>query len=146
MPSFLLEKAIEQNLLDVELVSQKRFEEYDLELVTDTITEKRTTIYRIHGVRNNSLDRMESGAVAVRNQMIDTETKTYTDLATNETMTIQEAINRNLIQAEITEHVERKPLGLSLQNAIRLGFYVPDTGKGFDCLSIYHASRSRHVP
>ncbi|CAF1503793.1 unnamed protein product [Adineta steineri] len=123
-----LDKAIEKKLLDVELVSQKRFEEYDLELITDTITEKRITLYRIHGVRNNVLDRMESGAIAVKNQMIDTETKTYTDFSTGESMTIQEAINRNLIEAEISEHVERKPLGLSMQNAIRLGFYVAETG------------------
>ena len=113
----------------MELVSQKRFEEYDLELITDTITERRITVYRIHGVRNNVLDRMESGAVAVKNQMIDTETKTYTDFSTGESMTIQEAINRKLIEAEINEHVERKPLGLSMQNAIRLGFYVAETGK-----------------
>ncbi|CAF1666450.1 unnamed protein product, partial [Adineta ricciae] len=123
-----LDKAIEKKLLDVELVSQNRFEEYDLELITDTITEKRITLYRIHGVRNNVLDRMESGAVAVKNQMIDTETKTYTDFSTGETMTIQEAIDRKLIEAEISEHVERKPLGLSMQNAIRLGFYVAETG------------------
>ena len=123
-----LDKAIEKNLLDVELVSQKGFEEYDLELITDTITERRITLYKIHGVRNNVLDRMESGAIAVKNQMIDTEAKTYTDFATNEVMPIHEAITRNLIQAEISEHVERKPLGLSMQNAIRLGFYVADTG------------------
>jgi hypothetical protein len=125
---FILDKAIERKLLDVELVSQKKFEEYDLELITDTITEKRITLYKIHGVQNNALGRMESGAVAVKNQMIDTEAKTFTDFSSGETMTIQEAINRNLIQAEISEHVERKPLGLSMQNAIRLGFYVPDTG------------------
>ncbi|CAF0847061.1 unnamed protein product [Rotaria sordida] len=123
-----LDKAIERKLLDVELVSQKKFEEYDLELITDTITEKRITLYKIHGVQNNVLGRLESGAVAVRNQMIDTEAKTYTDFSTGETMSIQEAVNRNLIQAEISEHVERKPLGLSMQNAIRLGFYVPETG------------------
>ncbi|CAF3366835.1 unnamed protein product [Rotaria socialis] len=123
-----LDKAIERKLLDVELVSQKKFEEYDLELITDTITEKRITLYKIHGVQNNVLGRMESGAVAVRNQMIDTEAKTFTDFSTGETMTIQEAVNRNLIQAEISEHVERKPLGLSMQNAIRLGFYVAETG------------------
>ena len=123
-----LDKAIERNLLEVELISQKRFEEYDLELITDTITEKRITLYRIHGVRNNVLDRMESGAVAVKSQLIDTEAKTYTDFSTGETMGIQEAINKNLIQAEISEHVERKPLGLSMQNAIRLGFYVAETG------------------
>lgn len=126
--SYVSDKAIEKKLLDVELISQKRFEEYDLELITDTITEKRITLYKIHGVRNNVLDRMESGAVAVTNQMIDTEAKTYTDFSTGETMTIQEAINRNLIEAEISEHVERKPLGLSMQNAIRLGFYVAETG------------------
>ena len=123
-----LDKAIERKLLDVELISQRKFEEYDLELITDTITEKRITLYKIHGVRNNVLDRMESGAIAVKNQMIDTEAKTYTDFSTGETMTIQEAINKNLIEAEISEHVERKPLGLSLQNAIRLGFYVAETG------------------
>ncbi|CAF4468439.1 unnamed protein product [Rotaria socialis] len=123
-----LDKAIEKKLLDVELISQKRFEEYDLELITDTITEKRITLYKVHGVRNNVLDRMESGAVAVKNQIIDTEAKTYTDFSTGETMTIQEAINKNLIEAEISEHVERKPLGLSMQNAIRLGFYVAETG------------------
>lgn len=127
-PFFLLEKAIERKLLDVELVSQKRLEEYDLELVTDTITERRITLYKIHGVRNNALDRMESGAVAVKSQMIDTEAKTFTDFSTGETMSIQEAVNRDLIQAEISEHVERKPLGLSMQNAIRLGFYVAETG------------------
>jgi hypothetical protein len=60
--------------------------------------------------------------------MIDTEAKTYTDFSTGEIMSIQEAVNRNLIQAEISEHVERKPLGLSMQNAIRLGFYVAETG------------------
>jgi hypothetical protein len=125
---FFLDKAIERKLLDVELVSQKKFEEYDLELITDTITEKRITLYKIHGVRNNVLDRMESGAIAIKNQMIDTEAKTYTDFSTGEIMPIQEAINRNLIQAEISEHVERKPLGLSMQNAIRLGFYVAETG------------------
>ena len=127
-----LEKAIENKLLDVELVSQKKFEEYDLELITDTITEKRITLYKIHGVQNNELGKMESGAVAVKNQMIDTENKTYTDLRTGESMSIQEAINRNLIQAEISEHVERKPLGLSMQNAIRLGFYVAETGMFHD--------------
>ncbi|CAF0786165.1 unnamed protein product, partial [Didymodactylos carnosus] len=123
-----LDKAIEKKLLDVELVSQKKFEEYDLELITDTITEKRITLYKIHGVRNNVLDRMESGAVAVKGQMIDTEAKTYTDFSTGESMSIQEAVNRNLIQAKISEHVERKPLGLSMQNAIRLGFYTAETG------------------
>jgi hypothetical protein len=71
---------------------------------------------------------MESGAIAVKNQMIDTEAKTYTDFSTGETMTIQEAVNKKLIEAEISEHVERKPLGLSMQNAIRLGFYVAETG------------------
>ena len=85
-------------------------------------------MYKIHGVQNNVLGRMESGAVAVKNQMIDTENKTYTDFASGECMPIQEAINRNLIQADISEHVERKPLGLSMQNAIRLGFYVAETG------------------
>ncbi|CAF1221360.1 unnamed protein product [Rotaria sordida] len=123
-----LDKAIEKKLLDVELISQNRFEEYDLELITDTITEKRITLYKIHGVRNNVLDRMESGAVAVKNQIIDTEAKTYTDFSTGETMPIQEAINKRLVDAEISEHVERKPLGLSMQNAIRLGFYVAETG------------------
>ncbi len=101
----------------------------DLELTTDTITEKRITLYKIHGVQNNVLGRMESGAIAVKNQIIDTENKTYTDFATGEIISIQEAINRNLIQAEISEHVERKPLGLSMQNAIRLGFYTADTGR-----------------
>ncbi|CAF3599478.1 unnamed protein product [Adineta steineri] len=123
-----LDKAIEKRLLDVELVSQKKNEEYDLELITDTITEKRITLYKIHGVQNNVLGRMESGAIAIKNQMIDTEAKTFTDFSTGETMSIQEAVNRNLIQAEISEHVERKPLGLSMQNAIRLGFYVAETG------------------
>ena len=123
-----LDKAIERKLLEVELLSQKRFEEYDLELITDTITERRITLYRIHGVKNNVLGRMESGADAVKNQTIDTEAKTYTDFSAGETMTIQEAINKNLIEAEIIEHVERKPLGLSMQNAIRLGFYVAETG------------------
>lgn len=123
-----LDKAIERKLLDVELVSQKKSEEYDLELITDTITEKRITLYRIHGVQNSAIGKMEPGAIAVKNQIIDTENKTYTDLATGESMSIQEAVNRNLIQAEISEHVERKPLGLSMQNAIRLGFYVPETG------------------
>ncbi len=125
---FILDKAIEKRLLDVELVSQKKFEEYDLELITDTITEKRITLYKIHGVQNNVLGRLESGAVAIKNLMIDTEAKTYTDFSTGEIMSIQEAVNRNLIQAEISEHVERKPLGLSMQNAIRLGFYVAETG------------------
>ncbi|CAF4514227.1 unnamed protein product, partial [Rotaria sp. Silwood2] len=135
-----LDKAIERKLLDVELVSQKKFEEYDLELITDTITEKRITLYKIHGVQNNVLGRMESGAVAVKNQMIDTEAKTYTDFSTGETMSIQEAINRNLIQAEISEHVERKPLGLSMQNAIRLGFYVPETGTFHDPATEHYMS------
>lgn len=71
---------------------------------------------------------MEPGAIAVRNQMIDTEAKTYTDISTGQVMPIQEAINRHFIEAEITEHVERKPLGLSMQNAIRLGFFTPETG------------------
>ena len=82
---------------------------------------------------------MESGAAAVKSQIIDTEAKTYVDFSTGETMSIQEAINRNLIQAEITEHVERKPLGLSMQNAIRLGFYVPETGRF--CFFLLHRWR-----
>jgi hypothetical protein len=68
--------------------------------------------------------------------MIDTEAKTYTDFSTGEIMSIQEAVNRNLIQAEISEHVERKPLGLSMQNAIRLGFYVAETGMNEVCYLI----------
>ncbi|CAF3082851.1 unnamed protein product [Rotaria sp. Silwood2] len=140
-----LDKAIEKKLLDVELISQNRFEEYDLELITDTITEKRITIYKIHGVRNNVLDRMESGAVAVKNQIIDTEAKTYTDFSTGETMTIQEAINKNLVQAEISEHVERKPLGLSMQNAIRLGFYVAETGKKKRITESFLFERSKYT-
>ena len=56
---FLLDKAIEKKLLDVELISQNRFEEYDIELITETMTEKRVTLYKTHGVRNNVLDRRE---------------------------------------------------------------------------------------
>lgn len=123
-----LDKAIERKLLDVELVSQDRFEEYDLELITDTITERRITLYKIHGVQANGQNQMISGPDAVRRQLIDTEAKTYTNPATNETMSIQEAINRRFIRAEISEHVERKPLSLSMQNAIRLGFYSAESG------------------
>ncbi len=72
---------------------------------------------------------MISGSDAVHRQIIDTETNSYVDASQTETVPIREAVRRNLIKAEVSERVERKTLGLSLQNAMRLGLFTAETGK-----------------
>ena len=103
----------------------------DAEVITDTLMERTTTKYRILEVLDPYSNEAITGSEAVRRQILDTETNSYVDGASS-TITfipIREAVRRNLIKAEVSEGVERKPLGLTLQNALRLGLFVAETGK-----------------
>ena len=92
--------------------------------------ERCVTNYRILGVLDPFSNELISASEAVNRQIIDTETNAYVDASIRDAgVPIKEAVRRNLIRAEVSESVERKPLGLTLQNAIRLGLYNPDSGK-----------------
>ena len=112
------------------LQEETAHEEFDAEVVTETLMERRVTNYRILGVLDPFSNELISASEAVHRQIIDTETNAYVDASVRDaSVPIKEAVRRNLIQAEVSESIERKPLGLTLQNAIRLGLYIPDTGK-----------------
>ncbi len=122
-------EAIARSLIEVDLREESFHEEFDAEVVTDTLMERCITNYRILGVIDPFSNEMIQASEAVHRQIIDTETNAYIDPNQPEPIHIKEAVRRNLIKAEMTERVERKSLGLTLQNAIRLGLFNPDTGK-----------------
>jgi len=122
-------EAIERGLIEVTLQEETSKEEFDAEVVTDTLMERTITNYRILGVIDPFSNEMITASEAVHRQIIDTETNAYVDSTQNEPIPIKEAVRRNLIKAEVTERHERKPLGLSLQNAIRLGLFNAENGK-----------------
>ncbi|CAF0712705.1 unnamed protein product [Brachionus calyciflorus] len=123
-------EAINRNLIEVSLQEETAHEEFDAEVVTETLMERTITIYRILGVIDPFSNEVISASEAVHRQVIDTETNSYVDGSSNQDpIPIKEAVRRNLIKAEISETIERKPLGLTLQNAIRLGLFNPDSGK-----------------
>jgi len=124
-----ISEAIAKNLIEVNLQEESAKEEFDAEVVTETLMERIVTNYRITGVLDPFSNEMISGSEAVHRQIIDTETNSYVDASQTETVPIKEAVRRNLIKAEVTENVERKTLGLTLQNAMRLGLFTPETGK-----------------
>jgi hypothetical protein len=114
----------------VTLQEETSHEEFDAEVVTETLMERCVTNYRILGVLDPFSNELISASEAVNRQIIDTETNAYVDASIRDAVVpIKEAVRRNLIRAEVSESVERKPLGLTLQNAIRLGLYSPDSGK-----------------
>ena len=122
-------EAISRNLIEVDLREESFHEEFDAEVVTDTLMERSITNYRILGVIDPFSNELIPASDAVHRQIIDTETNSYIDPNQAEPIAIKEAVRRNLIKAEISERIERKSLGLTLQNAIRLGLFNPDTGK-----------------
>ena len=124
-----ISEAIVKNLIEVTLQEETSKEEFDAEVVTETLMERIVTNYRIIGVLDPFSNEMISGSEAVHRQIIDTETNAYVDSSQTETVPIKEAVRRNLIKAEISERCERKTLGLTLQNAMRLGLFSPETGK-----------------
>lgn len=118
------------------LQEETAHEEFDAEVVTETLMERRVTNYRILGVLDPFSNELISASEAVNRQIIDTETNAYVDASVRDaSVPIKEAVRRNLVQAKVSETVERKPLGLTLQNAIRLGLYQPDSGKFKDLYS-----------
>lgn len=124
-----ISEAIIKNYIEVTLQAESSKEEFDAEVVTETLMERIVTIYRITGVLDPFSNEMISGSEAVHRQVIDTETNAYVDGTQTETIPIKEAVRRNLIKAEVSERIERKTLGLTLQNAMRLGLFTPETGK-----------------
>lgn len=124
-----ISEAIMNNLIEVTLQEETSKEEFDAEVITETLMERIVTNYRIVGVLDPFSNEMISGYEAVHRQIIDTETNAYVDSSQTETVPIKEAVRRNLIKAEVSERCERKTLGLSLQNAIRLGLFSPESGK-----------------
>ena len=122
-------EAIARNLIEVNLQEETAHEEFDAEVITDTLMERIVTNYRILGVVDPFSNELIPASDAVHRQIIDTETNSYIESTQSEPMPIREAARRNLIKAEISERVERKPFGLTLQNAMRLGLFNPDTGK-----------------
>jgi len=124
-----ISEAISKSLIEVTLQEESAKEEFDAEVVTETLMERIVTNYRITGVLDPFTNEMISGCEAVHRQIIDTETNAYVDSSQTETVPIKEAVRRNLIKADISERVERKTLGLTLQNAMRLGLFQPETGK-----------------
>ena len=72
------------------------------------------------------------------------------DATHTQTIPIKEAVKRNLIRAEVSERVERKTLGLTLQNAMRLGLFAPESGKFRDpyrgvLFDLAHAVERGHI-
>ena len=124
-----ISEAIAKGLIEVSLQEESAKEEFDAEVISETLMERIVTNYRILGVLDPYSNEMISGSEAVHRQIIDTETNAYVDSSQAEFIPIKEAVRRNLIKAEISERVERKTLGLTLQNAIRLGLFAPETGK-----------------
>lgn len=125
-----ISEAIARNLIVVSLQEETSHEEFDAEVITETLMERCITNYRIFGVVDPFSNEIISASDAVHRQIIDTETNSYVDASTyQDPIPIKEAVRRNLIRAEVTEKIERKPLGLTLQNAIRLGLFNPDNGK-----------------
>ncbi|RNA44605.1 microtubule-actin cross-linking factor isoforms 1 2 3 5-like [Brachionus plicatilis] len=123
-------EAIGRNLIQVTLQEETCHEEFDAEVITETLMERTTTVYRITGVLDPFTNDIISASDAVHRQIIDTETNSYIDGAGDQQpVPIKEAVRRNLIRAQVTERIERKPLGVSLQNAIRLGLFNVETGK-----------------
>lgn len=124
-------EAIERGYIEVSLQEETSKEEFDAEVVTDTLMDRTITNYRITGVIDPFTNEMISASEAVHRQIIDTETNAYVDSTSHsdEPIPIKEAVRRNLIKAQVTERHERKPLGLSLQNAIRLGLFNIENGK-----------------
>lgn len=124
-------EAIERKLIEVTLQEESAHEEFDAEVVTDSLMERCTTKYKILEVLDPFSNEPISASEAVRRQIIDTETNAYVDSASSSLtfIPIREAVRRNLIKAEISEKVERKPLGLSLQNAMRLGLFSIESAK-----------------
>lgn len=128
--SMSITEAINRNLIEVTLQEETSHEEFDAEVITETLMERTITVYRIVGVVDPFSNEIISASDAVHRQIIDTETNSYVDGSSRqEPIPIKEAVRRNLIKAEISERIERKPLGLSLQNAIRLGLFNPESGK-----------------
>lgn len=125
-----ISEAIARNYINVTLQEETSHEEFDAEVVTETLMERRVTNYRILGVLDPFSNELISASEAVNRQIIDTETNAYVDASVRDAcVPIKEAVRRNLVRAEVSESIERKPLGLTLHNAIRLGLYNPDTGK-----------------
>lgn len=125
-----ISEAIERNFIQVQLQEETAHEEFDAEVVTETLMERCVTNYRILGVLDPFTNEFVSASEAVHRQIIDTETNAYVDASTHdEPVPIKEAVRRNLIKAQVSEHVERKPLGLTLQNAMRLGLFNPENGR-----------------
>ena len=124
----LLGEAIGKHLITVQLQEESTNEEFDAEVITETLMERCITNYRIFGtgVRDPISQQMITGDEAVHKQIIDTETNSYVD--GSEIITLKEAINQKKVNAEVNERVDRKSLGLSVQNAIRLGLFNPDIG------------------
>lgn len=124
-----ISEAIAKHLIIVKLQDETSHEEFDAEVVTETLMERCITNYRIFGlgVYDPISNQMISGNEAVHKQLIDTETNSYVNMGN--IIPIKEAVAQNKIQAEVTERIERKPLGLSLQNAVRLSLYDFDLGK-----------------
>jgi dystonin len=122
-------EAIEKKFIECSLQEESSHEEFDAEVITETLMERCITKYKILNVLDPCTNELLSANEAVRKQIIDTETNAYVDERSGEYVSIREAVRRNLIQAEVSERTERKPLGLTLQNALRLGLFNPDTGK-----------------
>ena len=128
-------EAINRHLIEASLQEETSHEEFDAEVVTETLMERTITVYRIEGVVDPFSNELITASEAVHRQIIDTETNSYVDASmsmsdcNNATISIKEAVRRNLIKAKVTERIERKPLGVCLQNAIRLGLFNIDTGK-----------------
>jgi hypothetical protein len=121
-------EAIGKNLITVQLQEESSNEEFDAEVITETLMERCITNYRIFGtgVLDPISNQMITGDEAVHKQIIDTETNSYVDAG--EVISLKEAIIQHKVNASVNERVERKPLGVSLQNAIRLGLFHPENG------------------
>jgi hypothetical protein len=126
--SIPISEAISKGFIIVALQEEMTHEEFDAEVVTETLMERTITNYRIMGlgVLDPMSQQMISGDEAVHKQVIDTETNSYVN--GNQVIPLKDAVNLQKIKADVSERIERKPLGLSMQNAIRLGLFTPGDG------------------
>ncbi|KAI0979735.1 hypothetical protein GJ496_009746, partial [Pomphorhynchus laevis] len=122
-----IREAIDKTLIEVELINQTSDEQFELELITDSLLERRITTFNIFNVIDPIIEQNISAQEAVNRGILDSDTKTYFNAGTGQYYELLDALAKGFLQADVKEKVVRKPLGLTLQNASRLGFYNYDT-------------------
>ena len=89
-------EAIERRFIDCDLKDESSREEFDAEVVTETLMERCITRYCINGVLDSVSGEWLSASEAVHRQLIDTETNSYVDASerNSQPVPIKEAVRR----------------------------------------------------